>query len=80
MMLEPCSTDSGPPSLARSAFPACRAPYHRSAEPALVSVSSWLVLPSPFPRPVGIRYVAFEACSSFTRKGLPAAQPLRLYR
>ena len=39
----------------------------RWTEPVLVSVSSRLVLPSPFPWRVGIHDFAFEACSSFTR-------------
>ncbi len=39
----------------------------RWTEPVLVSVSSRLVLPSPFPWRVGVHNFAFEACSSFTR-------------
>ena len=39
----------------------------RWTEPVLVSVASRLVLPSPFPRRVGVHDFAFEACSSFTR-------------
>ena len=39
----------------------------RWTEPVLLSVTSRLVLPSPFPRRVGVHDFAFEACSSFTR-------------
>ena len=39
----------------------------RWTEPVRVSVASRLVLPSPFPRRVGVHDFAFEACSSFTR-------------
>ena len=39
----------------------------RWTKPLLVSVASRLVLPSPFPRRVGVHDFAFEACSSFTR-------------
>ena len=38
----------------------------RRTEPVLVSVASRFVLPSPFPRRVGVHNFAFEACSSFT--------------
>ena len=39
----------------------------RWTKPVRVSVASRLVLPSPFPRRVGVHDFAFEACSSFTR-------------
>ena len=38
----------------------------RWTEPVLVSVTSRLVLPSPFPWRVGFHNFTFEACSSFT--------------
>ena len=39
----------------------------RWTEPVLLSVTSRLVLPSPFPRRVGVHDFAFEVCSNFTR-------------